>query len=208
MFRIGLKSLLGLAVVATLSACQHVPEAMHQPEPNKPLHVKQIKLAHDLSKESLVSLHCSGGAGCEFAKLNNMVIVEESTKQPSAEALKATVVRYEYKLADSMPNTQYYIAMRPGTHEVKVRFYPITWDRAETFTLIHAFAANRDYSLNMFRERAKVSASSGGSLLSVATPDPLCIQLLENEKIVRRFCRPFNPTTGLGEFVEQKISGS
>lgn len=205
MFRIGLNILLSVGLVAFMSACQQTPVVKNIETPIKPLAVKQIKLLQESSKEGLVSLHCSGGAGCEFAKLNDMVIIEEASKQPSVDALTSAVVRYEYKQPETLQNTQYFIAMRPGTHEVKVRFYPVTWDRAETFTLIHQFQANRDYSLRMFRQRG---AASAGSLLSVATPDPLCIQLIENDKVLRKFCRPFDPVTGLGEFVEQKATPS
>ena len=41
-------------------------------------------------------------------------------------------------------------------------------------------------------------------LLNVSVPDPLCVDLEQDGHVIRRFCRPFDVTTGLGEFLEQK----
>ena len=81
-------------------------------------------------------------------------------------------------------------------------FYPVTLDRAEQFVLIHEFKAGHQYNLHLFRDR-NVHASS---VLNMAAPDPLCIEVLENQQQIRRFCRPFDPQTGLGEFIEQAVS--
>ena len=45
-----------------------------------------------------------------------------------------------------------------------------------------------------------------GSLLNVSVPDPLCVDLEQDGRVIRRFCRPFDVTTGLGEFLEQKTN--
>ena len=37
------------------------------------------------------------------------------------------------------------------------------------------------------------------------SPEPLCVDLLQEQRTIRRFCRPFDVSTGLGEFVEKKI---
>lgn len=54
----------------------------------------------------------------------------------------------------------------------------------------------------MYRDRSK---HTGGSLLNVSAPEPLCVAMEEGQRTIRRFCRPFNAVTGLGEFVEQKV---
>ncbi len=52
----------------------------------------------------------------------------------------------------------------------------------------------------MYRDKSNRS----GSLLNVSVPDPLCVDLEQDGHVIRRFCRPFDVTTGLGEFLEQK----
>lgn len=147
----------------------------------------------------LVEVHCAGGVSCEFARVNDVNVIDSQTRKPTDEARRASMVRYE---SNSMSgDAQYFVAVQPGLTEVSVRFFPVTLERAESFVLIHNFRADRVYKLNLFRQRAV----SSGSLLSLATPSPLCIDLLEDDKVARRFCRPFEPMTGLGEFVEQKV---
>ena len=53
----------------------------------------------------------------------------------------------------------------------------------------------------MYRQRDEV----GQSLLSVAAPGKLCVDLQQDEIAIRRFCRSYDVLTGLGEFVEQGI---
>jgi hypothetical protein len=74
-------------------------------------------------------------------------------------------------------------------------------DRAERISVIHHFKPNTSYTFKMYRNRTK----QAGSLLSVSAPDPLCVVLLQDQHPIRRFCKPYNVLTGLGEFVEQKF---
>ncbi len=60
---------------------------------------------------------------------------------------------------------------------------------------------NTQYTFKMYRERSK----NRGSLLDKSAPDPLCVDLKQGAKTIRRFCRPYNVLTGLGEFVEKKL---
>lgn len=150
----------------------------------------------------LAELHCSGGRACEFMSVNGAAMIDPESHRPTHDAMKASMIRYES--ADASQNgSQYFVAMQPGVSEVSVRFYPITTDRGEIFTIIQDFRVDRTYRLHMYRHRS----ASSGSLLSVAAPGPLCVDLIENEKVSRRFCRPYDPTTGMGEFVEQPVSG-
>jgi hypothetical protein len=154
-------------------------------------------------KESkLVELHCSGGIACEFAQVNGVDVIDPVTRRPMDDALKTSMIRYEEAGLTQLNHAQYYVAMQAGTSEVRVRFYPVTQDRAENFTLIHNFRPTKKYQVKLFRQRSASSAS----LLSIAAPGTLCVDLLEDDQVNRRFCRPFDPITGLGEFVEQRVN--
>ena len=61
--------------------------------------------------------------------------------------------------------------------------------------------AKQKYTFRMYRDRSRTK----GSLLNVSAPDPLCVDLVQNNTTIRRFCKPYNVLNGLGEFVEQKI---
>lgn len=187
---------LGLSV---MTGCQLLPNKANVS--NQAVDLRMPLGAGNTSK--LVELHCSGGVACEFARVNNIDIIDPVTRQPVEDVLKTSMIRYEKEAITELNHAQYYIAMKPGQSEVSVRFYPVTMDRAEHFTLIHNFRADKKYQVKLFRQRNATS----GSLLSIATPGALCVDLLENDKVNRRFCRPFDPLTGLGEFLEQHISG-
>lgn len=206
MYKAGLTGFAVGLLCAGLAGCQILPKSskMSGMAQQPRLSAAMVEALESPPPKGLVGLHCSGGiGGCEFAKLNNIVVIHEVTRQPTEEAIHASVVRFEDNSLSSPQDARYFITMRPGHNEVKVRFYPVTPDRAENFALIHDFRADRTYRLNMFRQR---NTDASASLLSAATPDPLCVDLLENDKVLRRFCRPFDPATGLGEFLEQRIA--
>lgn len=188
-----------LAAMLALTGCHSLRDTVQAARSEigfKPLRLEQAPT------QELVEVHCAGGVSCEFARVNEVNVIDTQTRKPTDEARRASMVRYE---ANSMSGeAQYFVAVQPGVTEVSVRFFPVTMDRAENFVLIHNFRTDRVYKLNLFRQRAV----SSGSLLSLATPSPLCIDLLEDDKVARRFCRPFEPMTGLGEFVEQKVSSN
>ena len=54
----------------------------------------------------------------------------------------------------------------------------------------------------MYRKR---NTTHSTSLLKASVPDPLCVDLKQEQKTIRRFCKPYDALTGLGEFVEQKL---
>ena len=150
-------------------------------------------------QRSLATVHCSGGLACRFTALNEMQLLDHRTGLPSELAHKAAVFRYESMHRQA--HAPYHLAVVEGMHEVRLQFYPVTLERAEQFTLIHQFKAGREYQLNLFRDRQ----TEPNSLLAMAAPDPLCVDLSENKRVIRRFCRPFDPQTGLGEFIESKL---
>ena len=209
MYRTGLMSLAVLLLGSSLAGCQLMPNPEANAQPQFSRHTLDV-LESPMPK-GLISLHCTGEITCEFGKLNNTVLVNEITKQPTKEAINASLMRFDSGLS-SKPLTaaqqsafKYFVAMPPGKHEVKMRFYPITPTRAENFILIHNFVQGKSYQLSMFRRRVNGGSTS---VLNMATPEPLCVQLLEDKKVVRQFCRPFDPTTGLGEFIEQRVTSS
>lgn len=154
------------------------------------------------NERSLATVHCAGGLQCRFTVLNEMRLLDDASGSPTEAAQKAAVFRYESMGQQS--HALYHLAVAEGLHEVRLQFYPVTLERAEQFTLIHQFKSGHDYLLHLFRDRQNQPTS----LLAMAAPDPLCVDLSENKRVVRRFCRPFDPETGLGEFIETKLPQS
>ena len=203
MYKAGLTGFAVGLLCASLAGCQLLPQSLKMSEKmgQPQLSAAKVEVLESPTPRGLVALHCSGGVGCEFAQLNSIIVTNEVTRQPTNAAIEASIVRFEDKSLSNMQASRYFVAMRPGRNEIKVRFYPVTLHRAENLALIHDFRAEHNYRLNMFRQPSNKTAAS---LLNAATPDPLCVDLLEDEKVIRRFCRPFDPATGLGEFVEQR----
>ena len=91
--------------------------------------------------------------------------------------------------------------MPEGQHELVVRFYPISKDKAETLHLFQQFKANKRYTLKMFRDRNARSTS----LLNASAPDPLCGPVARAESD-SSFCKPYNVINGIAEFVEKNLT--
>ena len=178
-------AVLGL-MVASLSACQSMDK----------MRIKQIeKTAADKSN---ALLFCTGTEQCEFERFNIIPIVDAQSHRVNSLAIKAKIVRMQdQSLNEANP---LFLSIPAGQHEVVIRFYPISKDRAETLHVIHNFSAQKRYTFKMYRERLKHK----GSLLDGSAPDPLCVDLQQEQKTIRRFCKPYNVLNGLGEFVEQK----
>ncbi|MEB3753076.1 hypothetical protein [Acinetobacter sp. MD2(2019)] len=171
-----------------LSACQHTHQAVD---------TIAIKYIAPPQQQASVKIYCSGTDDCEFERFDQIPIVDEVTHLVSHEAIKKGYVRLNGKTTGYA--NALYLTVPDQQHEVVIRFYPITKARAEEISVIHNFRANHSYTFKMYRNRTKTSS---GSLLNVSAPDPLCVVLLENERPVRHFCKPYNVLTGLGEFVE------
>lgn len=144
-------------------------------------------------------LSCQAKQGCDFERVDDVLVIDEETKRPTMEAMDKGMIRLEGSVFSI--NHDYAVSLPAGDHEVAVRFYPVSVERAERFHLIHNFQANHRYQLQMYRQRDEV----GQSLLSVATPGKLCVDLLQDQIALRRFCRDHDVMTGLGEFIEQDI---
>ncbi len=186
MRKIGLGSMVLSAVIA-LSACQMVDTAQ----------IKHVPLSQDDPKNAFI--YCSGTAHCEFERLNAIQIMDSEQGKVYRQAVKANILRLQDSKTDA--NSPLYLSVRPGQHEVVIRFYPVSKNKAEKLHLIHRFNSKISYTLHMYRQRS----SGSGSLLNTSAPDPLCVDLKQAKKTIRRFCKPYNALTGLGEFVEQKL---
>lgn len=180
---------LGLLALVALSGCQS----------SKTL-VNSYKVFQS-PKPDLTTLYlsCEAAQGCEFAKIDDVKIIDERTKLPSKEAIDRGWIRLAGTLFTF--DHQYGLSLISGTHDVTVRFYPVTSARAESFHLIHNFSSGHHYNLVMYRQK---NTSKKGSLLNVAMPSGLCVDLQQDYVTIRHFCRPYDALTGLGEFVEQK----
>ena len=182
----GQLAVIGL-MVASLSACQGIDT----------VRIKHVKETESTKTNALI--YCSGTANCEFERLDKIQIIDAVQRRVNSAAVESGILRLQANSL-SQPNALY-LSVPPGQHELVIRFYPISKDRAETLHVFHQFKPKQHYIFKMYRERNKQQ----GSLLNVSAPEPLCVDLLQDQKAIRRFCRPYNALTGLGESVEKKI---
>ena len=180
--------LLSLCAI-TLSACQSTYNMMD---------TVRIKQAEQDGLDKNATIYCSGAKSCEFERINDITVVDAQTRRISNQAIHQGIVRLHGSVLSQ--DNSLYLSVPAKQYEVVIRFYPISQDRAETFHVIHQFKANHHYTFTMYRDKSNRS----GSLLNVSAPEPLCVVLKQDDRTIRRFCRPFDATTGLGEFVEQK----
>lgn len=98
--------------------------------------------------------------------------------------------------------TNYYVRLKPAKREVHVSFYPEdNLGYMERFAMIHEFTQPGIYQLRAYRTKA---AQESGSLLDTASPEPLCIDLLKENSVLRRFCKQLD-AEHQGEFVENSM---
>lgn len=161
------------------------------------LQLKKIKETSVTQSNALI--YCAGTQNCEFERLDKTIIVDVATGRLSKEAMQQNIVRLNAEKL-SQPNSVY-LSIPSGQHELVVRFYPISRDKAEVLHVFQNFQAHRKYTFKMYRDRS----SKVSSLLNASVPDPLCVDLLQEQKTIRRFCKPYNVQTGIAEFVEHKI---
>ena len=188
--RLAYSILLCLGLATTLTACQNAPTV-----------VDQVRIAQNTleNKVNNATLYCSGTESCEFERINDIVVMDAKSHRISRQAMEHGIIRLDGSVFSR--KQQVYLSIPAKQYEVVIRFYPISLDRAEIFHVIHEFKPNQSYTFKMYRDREKRS----GSLLNVSAPEPLCVDLQQEQHTIRRFCRPYDVSTGLGEFVEKKI---
>ncbi|AXI03255.1 hypothetical protein [Aquirhabdus parva] len=177
----------------SLSACQSYKELE-----TKPVWMMPSLNNANIDSSGIASVHCAGGVGCQFVALNGVQLLNTVTGEPTERSKTDAVLRFESPTSYS---SQYYLALSSAPHDVDVQFFPITRSRVENFSVTHRFRAGHRYDLNLYRQ----SREQSGSLLSLAGPAPLCIDLLDNNQLSRRFCRSYDFQAGTSSFVEQKI---
>lgn len=173
-----------------LSACQSTHFALDR------LLIKQAEKRPNTNNK--VKLYCMGAKSCEFSRIDQLEIVNDQSKRVNPDAIQKG---YVHLTGNSRSQSDLYLTIPAQQHEVVVRFYPISNKHAEVFHIIHHFKANKNYHFTMYRQQGNKS----GSLLNVSAPTPLCVEVREEQKLVRRFCRPHDAATGISEFVEEKI---
>ena len=182
------KQLFALGTVSMLmTACQTIDT------------IQLKKLTDSAVNSSDALIYCSGTHDCNFERMDDIKIINAEKRHVDSEALKLKLVRLQAKSLKE-PNPVY-LSVPAGQHELVVRFYPISPDKAEVLHVFQNFQAKHKYTFKMYRQRS----TRNTSLLQASAPDPLCVDLLQNTKIIRRFCKPYNVETGIAEFVEQKI---
>ena len=181
------KPLFALATLSMLmTACQVIDT----------IQIKKLKDSDATKANALI--YCTGTQDCQFERLNQVKIVDTDGRVERT-AIQQNLVRLQAKSL-RQPNP-IYLTVPAGQHELVVRFYPISPNKAETLHVFQRFQANAKYTLKMYRKRS----TNDTSLLNASVPDLLCVDLLQDNKTIRRFCKPYNVQTGIAEFVEQKI---
>ena len=180
-----------------------------------------------------VNIACVGTYHCEITKIDQtMVIAPDSHKPVSAALLVQTTgktgvnngklnkggqasattmtpllnqnsVKVVPLSASGMKGlTNYYARVQPAKREVHINFYPENnVDYVERFAMIHEFMHSGVYQLRAYRQK---SLTDTGSLLDTASPEPLCVDLLKDNRVLRRFCKQLD-VEHQGEFVETRI---
>lgn len=189
--RIVYLSLITICVPFILAGCQSVSTVSNA--------LDTYKILQNKDENRTASLSCSASVACSFARVDDIIVIDEETNRPTKKSIQQGLLRLEGSIFATQH--QYSLSLVPQQHEIMVRFYPVSQERAEQFHLIHKFKAGHQYELQMYRQKT----NGNGSLLQMATPGNLCVDLLENETTIRRFCRTHNVVSGKGEFVETRI---
>lgn len=185
-------------VLMGLTACQHLPQSTLSSLFNQ--HWIAPVAQPVGQQKQLAKIYCSGVSSCEFTRLNDVHLIDPKTGWLTPEALNLGIIRMQGSSFSENKRLPFYLSVPAQSHEIAINFFPISKEKAEKFVVIHEFKAGNQYTFHMYRQREKQ-----GSLLAVSAPDPLCIELLQNQIAIKRFCRAHDALTGLGEFVEQDV---
>ena len=170
-----------------------------------------------------VNIACVGTYHCEIVQIDKTLIIAPNSHEPINPQIMTSLPRQEgmaktsmnmdmtplvnkndikvVSLApSSMPGlTNYYARVMPAKHEVHVNFYPENnMGYVERFAMIHDFTEAGTYQLRAYQKK---NSEKSGSLLDTASPEPLCIELLQGTQVQRRFCKQLD-AEHQGEFVE------
>lgn len=177
-----------------------------------------------------VNIACAGTYHCEITQIDKTAVISTDTHRPvdpellvfmtSASGIpyaqlslleQAQLQEKTLQLVDDqsvkivplsasgLPGlTNYYASVKPIKREVHVNFYPESnVDYIERFAMIDEFKEQGTYLLQAYQRELR----DDGSLLQSASPAPLCIDLLKDKVLQRRFCKKLGAGSQ-GEFVE------
>lgn len=181
-----------------------------------------------------VNIACAGTYHCEITKIDKTLVISTDTHRPfdismlvsisnadgvpyaklskreQVKMQKDTIPLVDNKSvvivplsASSLPNlVNYYARVKPIKREIHVNYYPENnTGYVERFAIIHEFKEPGTYMLQAYRHK---SSEDKGSLLDSASPSPLCIDLLQDNQLKRRFCKR-SDNESQGEFVENDM---
>lgn len=182
-----------------------------------------------------VNIACAGTYHCEITQIDKTPVISADTHQPVDSTMLVSMssadgVPYaelnERERAQLQMNTiplmnnnsikivplsasgmkgliNYYARVKPIKREVHVNFYPENnLGYVERFAMIDEFKESGTYLLQAYRQK---QSEDDGSLLESASPAPLCIDLLKDDLLQRRFCKQLDMDSQ-GEFVETNMS--
>lgn len=174
-----------------------------------------------------VNIACAGTYHCEIMQIDQTLVIAPDTHKPVDSAM-LSVEQVDYDNVDNskssnivvplqsqksvkivplsasgMPGmTNYYARVKPAKREVHINFYPENnIGYVERFAMIHEFVQPDTYLLRAYRKKSNQDA---GSLLDTASPNPLCIDLIQGDIVKRQFCKQMD-TESQGEFVENSL---
>lgn len=186
---------------------------------------------HIMPIDGEVNIACAGTYHCEITKIDKISVISTETHLPvdptmlvsltSADGIpykklnKSQQAQMQLDMAPLADNKSikivplsasgmaglinYYARVKPIKREVHVNFYPENnSDYVERFAMIHEFKQPGTYTLQAYRQK---STQDKDSVLDSASPSPLCIDLLQDNQLKRRFCKQLD-VESQGEFVE------
>lgn len=183
-----------------LTACQQIPYPSSSAFTQHWIAPTPSKKPASSPQSQMAKIYCSGVSACEFTRVDDLQLLNPKTGKLTPEALNQGIIRMLGATFSENKRVPFYLSMPAKSYEIAISFYPISKYRAENVVVIHEFKAGYQYTFHMYRQRSKQ-----GSLLDVSAPDPLCVELLQDQLAIRRFCRQHDALTGLGEFVEQVV---
>lgn len=223
-------SLLGLSALLTLSGCQLLTGFQQiEAAENAEVWSEQI-----IPITGEVNIACAGTYHCEITQIDKTLVISTETHRPVDSALLVPMAgadgRPYAKLskseqakvqmdtiplvnnksvkivplsASSIPGlVNYYARVKPIKREVHINFYPENnVGYIERFALIDEFKESGTYLLQAYRQKP---SPADGTLLATASPTPLCIDLLKDNLLQRRFCKQMD-SEHQGEFVENSL---
>ena len=171
-----------------------------------------------------VNIACVGTYHCEIVQIDKTLVIAPDSHEPVNPAMVTTLAEGTKKAptsaemrplankksikivplsASAMPGlTNYYARVMPAKREIHVNFYPENnVGYVERFAMIHDFTQAGTYQLRAYQKKP---SNKSGSLLETASPEPLCIELLQGSTVQRRFCKQLD-SKHRGEFVETRI---